>query len=65
MTPNAIAAKTAPNTTSHDEVRKMLRDAAFVLQMTRRVKAEIISERAESTKPTTRPVAELAAGLVV
>ena len=38
---NTAATKPAPMT--RDEVKKMLRDAAFVLQMTRRVKAEILA----------------------
>jgi hypothetical protein len=66
MIPNTDATTTTkPAPMTRDEVKKMLRDAAFVLQMARRVKAEILSEQAESTKPTTRPVTELATGLVV
>ncbi|MCE9563874.1 MAG: hypothetical protein K8U57_17670 [Planctomycetes bacterium] len=62
-TPNTTATKPAPMT--RDEVKKMLRDAAFVLQMTRRVKAEILANRPESTKTGSRSDAELAAGLGV
>jgi len=62
-TPNTNATKPAPM--SRDEVKKMLRDAAFVLQMTRRVKAQILSERPESSKPELRKITELAAGLGV
>jgi hypothetical protein len=50
---------------SRDEVKKMLRDAAFVLQMTRRVKAEMVAERAEAGNPATRKPQEVAAGLGV
>ncbi|WP_439626565.1 hypothetical protein [Gemmata sp.] len=73
MTPNttaatvAAAAQTAavtPATMTKDEVKKMLRDAAFVLHMTRRVKAEILADR-PATKDTARKVPDLTAGLGV
>jgi hypothetical protein len=50
---------------TREEVKRMLRDAAFVLQMTRRVKAEMIAERPETAKSTVRKTPELAAGLGV
>ncbi|MBA4190975.1 MAG: hypothetical protein C0467_23565 [Planctomycetaceae bacterium] len=62
-TPNTTATKPAPM--SRDEVKKMLRDAAFVLQMTRRVKAEILGAEPETTKNAGRKVPDLAAGLGV
>jgi hypothetical protein len=51
---------------TRDEVKKMLRDAAYVLHLTRRVKAEIVAERPEAARASVhsrRP--ELAAGLGV
>lgn len=66
MTPTTDAAKTAKTAPmTRDEVKKMLRDAAFVLQMTRRVKAEILAARPEATKGAGEKSAELAAGLGV
>lgn len=60
-----IATVTKPAPMTRDEVKKMLRDAAFVLQMTRRVKAEILADRAESTKTECRSDVEIGAGLGV
>jgi hypothetical protein len=73
MTPTtetACTAKTAPaakavTPMSREEVRKMLRDAAFVLHMTRRVKAEILASRPEATKSTVTNSPETPAGLGV
>ena len=51
---------------TRDEVKRMLRDAAYVLHLTRRVKAEIVAERPEAARRaagTRRP--EMAAGLGV
>ena len=53
------------NPMSRDEVKQMLRDAAFVLQMTQRVRNEIEAERPEATRKRTTPRPELAAGLGV
>ncbi|VTU01159.1 unnamed protein product [Gemmataceae bacterium] len=73
MTPNTTAASVAaaaqtaatkPAAMTKDEVKKMLRDAAFVLNLTRRVKAEILAER-PATKGTARKVPDLTAGLGV
>jgi hypothetical protein len=51
---------------TRDEVRRMLRDAAYVLHLTRRVKAEIVAERAEAARSTAAPRRpEMAAGLGV
>lgn len=66
--PVATAAQTAttkPAPMTKDEVKKMLRDAAFVLNLTRRVKAEILAERPEATKGTARKLPDLTAGLGV
>ena len=69
MTQITSAAKTALTTAAKPcpeaHAKKLLRDAAFVLEMTRRVKAEILAQRPESTKPVIRQSAELTAGLGV
>jgi hypothetical protein len=51
---------------TRDEVKKMLRDAAYVLHLTRRVKAEIVAERPEAARRSdaSRRL-EMAAGLGV
>ena len=51
MTPTLNATKTAPVARTA-EAEQLLRDAAFVLKMTRRVKAEIIRDAA---RPLTAP----------
>jgi len=51
---------------TREEVKKMLRDAAYVLHLTRRVKAEIVAERPEAARSAAagrQP--EMAAGLGV
>src|SRR6476620_3275508 len=51
---------------SRDEVKKMLRDAAYVLHLTRRVKAEIMADRPETARTDGLPRrSEMAAGLGV
>jgi len=61
----ADTANTAETPMSRDEVKKMLRDAAFVLQMTRRVKAEIVADRAETAKTAAAKGQEITSGLGV
>jgi len=61
----ASTANTAETPMSRDEVKKMLRDAAFVLQMTRRVKAEIVADRAETAKTAAAKGQEITSGLGV
>ena len=61
----ANTANTAETPMSRDEVKKMLRDAAFVLQMTRRVKAEIVADRAETAKTAAAKGQEITSGLGV
>ena len=63
-TTTQIADKTCTPLT-RDEVKRMLRDAAFVLQMTERVRSEIEAERPETARKRTNPRPELAAGLGV
>jgi hypothetical protein len=51
---------------TRDEVKRMLRDAAYVLHLTRRVKAEIVAERPEAARTrSTATRTEMAAGLGV
>ena len=51
---------------TRDEVKRMLRDAAYVLHLTRRVKAEIMAERPEAARKSASSCrSELAAGLGV
>jgi hypothetical protein len=65
-TDTAKAAKTTDTPLTRDEVKRMLRDAAFVLHMTRRVKAEMMADRPENANKTApRKPPEMAAGLVV
>jgi hypothetical protein len=68
-TDTAKAARTTETTDTpltRDEVKRMLRDAAFVLHLTRRVKAEIMADRPESAdKSSPRKNPDMAAGLVV
>jgi hypothetical protein len=51
MTPTINATKTAPATRTA-EAEQLLRDAAFVLKMVRKVKAEIVRDAA---RPFTAP----------
>ena len=52
MTPNTTLARTA-KTACTTEAERLLRDAAFVLRLTRRVKEDILRETA-GLKPTLR-----------
>ena len=71
MTRTTDTAKTSPaapkaaTPMSREEVQKMLRDAAFVLHMTRRVKSEMLAGRPETPKPAAPRAPEMAAGLGV
>ncbi len=62
MTPTINATKTAPVARTA-EAERFLRDAAFVLKMTRRVKAEIVRDAARPL--TALPVAERAGAALV
>ena len=64
MTAITDTAETAPaaRTASADQ---LLRDLAFVLRMTRRVKGELLADRPEAAKKAARKAPELAAGLGV
>lgn len=62
---NTQSANTTQTPLTRDEVKKMLRDAAFVLRMTERVRGEIEADRPELARQKTSPRPELTAGLVV
>jgi hypothetical protein len=62
----SIPCKPTVKPLTREEVKKMLRDAAYVLHLTRRVKAEIIAERPEAARSSGAPRRpEMAAGLGV
>lgn len=66
MTPTIQPTKTAKTPLTREAVQQMLRDAAFVLHLTRRVKAQIIAERPEkAVNGSERKNPELTAGLGV
>ena len=66
MTPTANTTKTTHSPMSREAVQRMLRDAAFVLHMTRRVKDQIMAERPEKAGDDSETKnRELAAGLGV
>jgi hypothetical protein len=50
MTTTTTAARTT-KTFTPDEVRQLLRDAAFVLRMTRKVKTDILRDAARPSSP--------------
>lgn len=64
MTPTLNATRTA-KTASTARVEQLLRDAAFVLKMTRRVKADMLRDAAGPRSPAdrTRPDAAPALGV--
>ena len=65
-TDTAKSTATIESPLSRDQVKRMLRDAAFVLHMTRRVKEEMMADRPETAyKTARRKTHEMAAGLVV
>jgi hypothetical protein len=66
MTRTAETAKNPNTPLTRDEVKRMLRDAAFVLHLTRRVKAEILADRPETAnRAAGGKTPEMATGLVV
>lgn len=62
MTKPARKANKAPVTS---EAEQLLRDAAFVLRMTRKVKLELLAERPETARVAAARVPEMASGLGV
>jgi hypothetical protein len=65
MTATTETTNTTHTPLTRDEVKRMLRDAAFVLQMTRRVRTEMVAERPEAGKAPARRTPEMTAGLGV
>lgn len=66
MTPTTHTTPTAHTPLTREAVQRMLRDAAFVLHVTRRVKAQIMAERPEKAQDACESTnTELAAGLGV
>ncbi len=63
--PTSTTPEKAPTPMSRADVRKMLRDAAFVLRVTARLKAEIVAGRPETAKACPGATPELPAGLGV
>jgi hypothetical protein len=63
--PASTTAEKARTPMTRAEVRKMLRDAAFVLRVTARLKAEILAGRPETAKVCRAATPELPAGLGV
>jgi len=57
MTPNTTAARTA-QVADTAAAERLLRDAAFVLRMTRRVKADILATAARPNHPAVRRTAD-------
>lgn len=58
-------ARVTNNTPITSDAEKLLRDAAFVLRMTRKVKAELLAERPEIARVAASRSSETAAGLGV
>lgn len=56
MTPNTTLPRPpkAPRTVSVAEVKRLLHEAAFVLRVTRQVKADILRDAARPDRPTPR-----------
>ena len=65
MTAITKPARTAKKTPVTSEAEQLLRDAAFVLRMTRKVKMEILSERPETARVAAARAPEMASGLGV
>ncbi|MDB5307956.1 MAG: hypothetical protein JWO38_2158 [Gemmataceae bacterium] len=64
MTLNTTATRTA-KTTKTTEAEQLLRDAAFVLRLTRRVKDDILSDAARPSRPVARTTDRTPAALGV
>ena len=66
MTATSIPTSNKTPLTAATKPKKMLRDAAYVLHLTRRVKAEILAERPEAARASASSRRmDLAAGLGV
>ena len=62
ITKPARITNTSPAT---NDVEQLLRDAAFILRLTRKVKAELLAERPEIARVAASRLHETAAGLGV
>jgi len=65
MTAIAKPTRTADKTPITSDAEQLLRDAAFVLRLTRKVKAEILAERTQTARVAASRSHEMAAGLGV
>jgi hypothetical protein len=65
VTTIAKPARIANTTPASSDAEKLLRDAAFVLRLTRKVKAELLVERPEIARVAASRLHETAAGLGV
>jgi hypothetical protein len=65
MTAIAKPARTANKTPLAGAAEQLLRDAAFILRLTRKVKAEILAERPQTARIAASRMPEMAAGLGV
>jgi hypothetical protein len=65
MTAIAKPARIANKTPVTSEAEQLLRDAAFVLRLTRKVKAEILAGRPQTARVAASRMAEMPAGLGV
>jgi hypothetical protein len=65
MTTITKPARIADTTPNKSDVEQLLRDTAFVLRMTRKVKAELLAERPQTARVAASRNHEMAAGLGV
>jgi hypothetical protein len=65
MTTMTKPARIAAKTPITSDAEQLLRDAAFILRLTRKVKAEILAERTQTARVAASRGHEMAAGLGV
>jgi len=65
MTTVTKPARNADKTPITSDAEQLLRDAAFILRLTRKVKAEILAERTQTARVAASRSHELSAGLGV
>jgi hypothetical protein len=65
MTATAKPARIANKTPINSEAEQLLRDAAFVLRLTRKVKTEILAGRPQTARVAASRMTEMPAGLGV
>ncbi len=61
MTPITNTARVTTTTSTTTDAEKLLRDMAYVLKLTRRVKEEMSADRAQTQTPATNPERALVA----